>query len=90
MTSTVTLSEAKAKLSELIGRVHFGRERLTITRKGKAVALLSPVGEEDTEGASEGLIRAKGALADADAALDEMIEAIYRQRDRATGREVPL
>lgn len=90
MTTSYTLTEAKAKLSELIGRVHFGRERFTITRKGKAVALVAPLGEDETDAAGEGLIRAVGALADADELVDEMLEAVYTQRTASMDREVGI
>jgi antitoxin (DNA-binding transcriptional repressor) of toxin-antitoxin stability system len=35
MSQHLSLTEAKAKFSELITRVHFGKEKFTITRKGK-------------------------------------------------------
>jgi len=41
----VGVFEAKARLSELIGRAEGGRET-TITRNGKAVARLIPVGKK--------------------------------------------
>ena len=37
----VSVAEAKAKLSELLKRVEAG-EKVTITRRGKSVAVLSP------------------------------------------------
>ncbi|MEE4111832.1 MAG: type II toxin-antitoxin system Phd/YefM family antitoxin [Desulfobacteraceae bacterium] len=90
MSTTYTLSEAKAKLSELIGRVHFGGEKFTITRKGKPVAIVSPIGEKAADEAGEGLIRARGALAGPDEVIDEMLEAIYTHRDQATDRETDI
>lgn len=62
MGQTVTLTEAKAKLSELVSRVHFGGETLTITRKGKPVAVVLPVFPAGEPGKEEGLTCAKGAL----------------------------
>lgn len=43
----ITTVEARDKLAELVNRVAFGRERVTITRRGKALAVLVPV--EDVE-----------------------------------------
>lgn len=40
--------EAKTHLSNLLDRVEYG-ERFTITRHGKPVALLTPVGARDPE-----------------------------------------
>lgn len=39
----VSTVEAREKLSDLVNRVAYGRERVTITRRGKAVAVLVPV-----------------------------------------------
>jgi len=90
MTQTFTLTEAKAKLSELISRVHFSKEKFTITRKGKAVALVSPISETVADGEKEGLILAKGALPDSDDVMDELVEAIYKNRENALDRKVDL
>ena len=80
MTQTYTLTEAKAKLSELISRVHFGKEKFTITRKGKAVALVTPINEHLDEGKEEGLICAKGALSDLDDVIDEKVNTSSKTR----------
>lgn len=90
MMENYTLTEAKAKLSELISRVHFGKEKFTITRKGKAVAMVSPIAETCDDGPEEGLIRAKGVLPKIDDVLDEMIDSIYANRKDALDREVDL
>ena len=90
MIQTYTLTEAKAKLSELISRVHFGKEKFTITRKGKAVALVLPISETIADGDEEGLILAKGALPELDAVIDDLVETIYTNRENARDREVNL
>ena len=82
-----SLTEAKSKFSEIINRVLFRKEKFTITKKGKAVAVVAPFDEEP---GSEGLIRAKGALAQMDRSIDEMVEAIYRARSEETDRKVNL
>lgn len=90
MTQTYTLTEAKAKLSQLISRVHFGNEKFTITRKGKAVALVTPINEKLDEGEEEGLIRARGALSGLDDVIDELVETVYLEREKASDREVDI
>jgi len=85
------LTEAKAKLSSIISRVVFARESITIRKKGKNVAVVVPY--EDylkkwTEtGKNEGLLLAKGALADLED-FEQFIEDIYRARESAADRNV--
>lgn len=90
VTATYTLTEAKAKLSELISRCHFGNEQFTITRKGKAVALVLPITETADKEKDEGLIYAKGALHENDAAVDELVASIYQSRERSLDRKIDL
>ena len=45
---TITASEARANFAEILGRVSFGKERITIERSGKPVALLVPVPDADS------------------------------------------
>lgn len=85
-----TLTEAKAKFSELISRVHFGKEKFAITRKGKVVALVSPVSEMKDKRDEEGLIRAKGALSMFDKEMDELVTHIYADRKIAKDRKVDI
>ncbi|MGD9161454.1 MAG: type II toxin-antitoxin system prevent-host-death family antitoxin [Desulfobacteraceae bacterium] len=81
MSQYFTLTEAKAKFSELISRVHFGKEKFTITRKGKAVALVSPISEIDNDGDEEGLILARGALSNIENEMDELVADVYANRN---------
>ncbi|MCF8120439.1 MAG: type II toxin-antitoxin system Phd/YefM family antitoxin [Desulfatiglandaceae bacterium] len=90
MTQMYSLTEAKAKLSELISRVHFGNEAFTITRKGKAVAVVLPVNRTDREGDQEGLILAKGALEDIDEEVDDLVKLVYHTREHEMDRKVDL
>jgi prevent-host-death family protein len=90
MSQIYTLTEAKAKLSELISRVHFGNEKFTITRKGKAVATVFPITESSDGGVEEGLIRARGALPLSDVVIDELVDNIYKNRENVTDRQVDL
>ena len=49
MTKTrVSVAEAKQHLADLLGRVAYGKERVMITRRGKPMAILVPVGHEST------------------------------------------
>ena len=82
-----SLTEAKSKFSEIINRVLFRREKFTITKKGKAVAVVAPFDEKP---GGEGLILAKGALAQIDRLVDEMVEGIYQARSEETDRKVNL
>ena len=85
-----SLTEAKMKFSEIINRVHFRKEKFMITKKGKAVAVVIPVEEELGVSGGEGLIRAKGALAQMDGTIDEMVGNIYEARKVETDRKVSL
>lgn len=90
MHQTYSLTEAKAKFSEIINRVLFRKEKFMITKKGKVVALVSPVNEKQDFISGEGLIRAKGTLAQEDRLVDEMVEDIYEARNQETDRKVRL
>jgi prevent-host-death family protein len=88
----VTLTAAKARLSELVSRLIHIRDKVVITRKGKPVAVLLPVDayRELAGRKGRGLAAARGALADLDDEIDEMCENIYRSREKSTDRDVPL
>ena len=81
------MTEAKIKLSEIISRVHFRKEKFTITKKGKAVAVIAPCNEVCGEGGAEGLIRARGALSDIDSSVDKMVLDIYEARTKEVDRK---
>jgi prevent-host-death family protein len=92
LSEIVTLTAAKARLSELVSRLIHMRDKIVITRKGKPVAILLPVevyGELAGKG-ERGLAAARGALADLDIEIDEMCDSIYRDREKAKDRDVPL
>jgi len=84
------LTEAKAKLSSIINRVIFAREKITIRKKGKNVAVVLPYDDylkkwAEDEG-SRGLLSARGALADMDG-FDQFLEDIYQARKNSTDRK---
>jgi len=85
------LTEAKAKLSSIISRVIFAREKITIRKKGKNVAVVLPYEDyvqkwAETEN-SKGLLLAKGALAELED-FDQFVEGIYQARKKSIDRAV--
>ncbi len=99
MAKKVRVTEAKARLSALMARVGYGGERFLIERRGKPLAAL--VGVEDLErlegemgGTSSrplgavALVGAWGEVGERD--LDSVLEEIYAERERDTGRVVDL
>lgn len=45
MKQTVSVADAKKYLSDILGRVAYGKETITITKRGKPVAEIIPVKE---------------------------------------------
>lgn len=92
MKEVVTITEAKAKLSELVNRICVSKEKISITRKGKPAVVILPVEEYDrlSKQGKKGLITAKGVLTDLDEEIDRMIESIYEKREKETSRRVPI
>jgi len=92
MINIVTLTEAKAKLSELINRVTIRKEKIAITRKGKPAAIILPV--EDYKSLisqkRQGLLQAKGSLAGLDEEIDQITQFIYENREKETSRKISL
>ena len=86
----IPLTRAKARFSEIVARLIHRKEAIVITRKRIPVAAIVPYEEWAKKEASdkEGLAAAAGALADFDAAIDEMIEAVYAAREKARDRKV--
>lgn len=89
MQSIITLTEAKAKFSELINRIIFKKETFVVTKKGRKVAVVIPVEKYRPEG-SDGLIDARGALAELDESIDDMVGQIYVARGTERDRKVEL
>jgi len=103
MTHSVDVSRMKAQLSEFIGRVAFGRERVLVLRRGKPVAALVSVedlrrlegadtavrGTQDTP-TQHPIMRAYGGWAESDDLDDEFVAEIYAERLKAVGREIDL
>ncbi|MFZ5916403.1 MAG: type II toxin-antitoxin system Phd/YefM family antitoxin [Chloroflexota bacterium] len=100
MATALGTAEIKARLSEIINRVAFGRERLIVLRRGKPVAALVSVNDlrqlealdstdPDNDPGVHPIMRVFGGWADR-ADLDELLAEIYAARESATGREVTL
>ena len=77
---TISVAEAKKHLSELLGRVAYGREQIVITKRGKPMARLVPATEE-----SKHLVEAIGWLNDEDDFF-EVIDHIVEDRDKHVPR----
>jgi len=90
MTEMFTLTQAKARLSEIINSLIYKKGIVMITKKGKNVAVILPVESyqklEKRQG--RGLIEAAGALAEFDEEIDKMVEEIYKAREREKSRKV--
>ena len=76
--SIVSVAEAKQNLSELLGRVAFAGETVTISKRGKPMAKLVPVSTPET---APRLADAQGWLRD-DNPFFEGIEQIVAERTR--------
>jgi prevent-host-death family protein len=70
---SVNVAEAKRHLSELLGRVAFGKEHILITKRGKPMARLVPA-----EAETKHLAEAKGWLERGDgffAAIEDIVQS---------------
>ena len=91
MRNVFTITEAKARLSELISRLIYRKEKIVLTKKGKEVAVIMPFEEyQELDKKGGGLIKARGVLAGLDREIDEMSEVIYEEREKEKSREVAL
>jgi prevent-host-death family protein len=92
LNETITITEAKARLSELVVRLIHRKDKIFITRKGKPAAVLMPFDAyNDLIGKSgRSLIKARGALAGYDAEIDEICAEIYKEREKEEDREIPF
>ncbi len=99
MTKSFSTADIKARLSEMIGKVVYGHERLIVLRRGKPVAALVSLQDlrrlEELEAAAakqpnvHPIMRAFGGWADRDD-LDALTSEIYEHRAATHGREVDL
>lgn len=99
MAKSFSTADIKARLSEMISKVVYSRERVVVLRRGKPVAAL--VSLEDLQRlelldfatheqlVSHPIMRAFGGWADRED-LDDLVAELYDAREAATGREVEL
>jgi len=78
----VSVAEAKKHLSDLLGRVAYRGERITISKRGKPMAVLIPAAESESE---ESLAKIEGWLDPADPFF-EVIGEIVSDRDKHSPR----
>ncbi len=99
MTKAFSTADIKARLSEMIGKVVYGHERLIVLRRGKPVAALVSLRDLqrlealDTAGTEKPhvhpIMRAFAGWAERDD-LDTLTDEIYQDRAATLGREVEL
>jgi prevent-host-death family protein len=92
MKDIVTITEAKARLSEIVNRICVSKKKVSITRKGKPAVVILPVEEYErlSNNGEKGLIAAKGVLVGLDEEIDRMTKSIYEKRDEEKSRRVDL
>jgi prevent-host-death family protein len=76
-TTSINVAEAKRHFADLLGRVAYGGETITITRRGKPMARLVPV---DTEAIVRHIADVQGWLEDDDAFF-KTIDTIVADRE---------
>src|SRR4051794_33931604 len=99
MTKSFSTADIKARLSEMIGKVVYGHERLIVLRRGKPVAALVSLQDLqrlealDAAGAAKPdvhpIMRAFAGWAER-SNIDTLTDEIYQQRAATLGREVEL
>lgn len=95
MAAMLDTHEFKAKLSEYLGRVAFGRERFLVTRRGKPIAAIVSVDDlkqlermqaakssESEKLRQHPIMQVYGAWADRDD-LDDLVAEIYADREKS-------
>lgn len=86
MTMTqVSVAEVKQHLADLLGRVAYGKEQVTITRRGKPMAVLVPL---DQAKPRRHLAEAKGWLSEGDEFFVTM-KRIVNDRSKHLPRHKP-
>lgn len=79
---SINVAEAKKRLSDLLGRVAYGKETILIMRRGRPMARLIP---PDEQAVAQGLAAVKGWLPDDDpffTAVDEVLTGRVKHRPR--------
>ncbi len=93
MTQSMDVAQAKSRLSELLNRAAFGKERFLIRKRGRPVAAIVSADDlarlEGPTVPKRGLLAAVGILADFDD-WEESINSVIAMRATAVDREVDL
>ncbi|MEE8399140.1 MAG: type II toxin-antitoxin system Phd/YefM family antitoxin [Desulfobacterales bacterium] len=71
---TINVAEAKKRFSELLGRVAYGNTRILLTKRGKPMARLIPVGGNERHVGDT-----RGWLDDDDPFFDDMKRIVERR-----------
>ncbi len=79
MESKVNVANAKRAFSDLLGRVAYGHETIIITRRGRPMAKLVPIQEQESQ--ENELVNSKGWL-DEDDTFFEIMNEIVNDRQR--------
>lgn len=92
MKENIPITTAKARLSGLVNRLIHRNDTIFITKKGKSVAVLIPIAayRDLAKKDKPDLLSARGALAEWDREMDEIVALAYKERDRSKDREVRL
>lgn len=92
MNEIVTITTAKARLSELVNRLIHRDDTIIISKKGKNVAVILPMAtyRDLSKKEKPDLLSARGVLAELDDEMDEIVDTIYRERKRERDRAVKL
>ena len=77
---SINVADAKKRFSELLGKVAFGKERITITKRGRPMALLVPAEQPEKH-----LSDVQGWL-DEDDSFFKTVGSIMRNRKSHTPR----
>jgi prevent-host-death family protein len=89
---SIPLTDAKARFSGLVERLFNLKEHVVITKHGKPVAVLVPYEDWEKLVASKtgGLASVPLPPGDRDAAIDDMVDGIYKARTRSKPRKPAL
>jgi prevent-host-death family protein len=79
----INVAEAKKRLADLLGRVAYGKETIIITRRGRPMAKLVPIGQPDID---HHLADARGWLEDNDPFFSQ-IQTIVKSRSKVKFRK---
>jgi prevent-host-death family protein len=88
----ISLTQAKARFSELVERLILKKEHIVITKHGKPAVALMPYDEWERQqaGAAGGLADAAGPSRDLDSEIDQLIEEIYEARMKSRARKARI